>query len=951
MHGPSLTRFGVLLALAMSARLAEAGTVAYQRTDLGLGGSDPRGVGIGALNSGASLDLVTANEGSNSVSILLGGGGGAFGGPEDFTTGAGPVAVRVADVDHDGRADVVTANAAAGTVSVLIGDGSGGLDGKRDFAAGAGVSALAIADVNGDGNLDLLAASATTGVIFVLRGDGNGGFASPSSFTTAGAVDVIAVDINQDGKPDMVTPNGAANSLSVRLNTTPNGSSTVSFSASSSFATGSNPRMAVGADLNGDGKQDLVTTNAGNGTSTLLRNTTAPGGSVPSFVAWPAVTSGAVNGTALAIGDLNVDGKQDLVVMDRATSRVLVMEGNGAGGFAPAAAFDTDTEPRALAIADLSADALPDLVTANFSGNDVSVLLGGFLIQASASVGGAIDPSGDVLVSAGANVTFAITPEDYNCYATIDVTVDGASVGPVTSYTFPNVHAGHTISATFAEDLGQHTITATADYGGDISPSGAVPIACYDYTPFTITPSGDYSIQDVEVDGVSVGPVGYYPFQHVTSDHTIHAIFRRIPSYDIIDLGPAGSSASVADDISGNSNVAGSYRDPANHYVPFAWSNGSFLTIPTLGGTSTWARAIDDSGHVCGGGYLPGGSTLQPFLYNGTTTTQLPLLAGGTTGEAVDLNGQGRVVGYNNNTAGASRAVYWDQGGAPVDLGLLPNGYAARAVAVNAAGWILGQCTVFNTNEGSDHVFIWRNGVLQDLTEGEYGTHVPLGFDDSGRVVGYDQGFAGGLFYKYPFVIEADGTRLSLPLLSGYQCGWATSVNGSGQIVGYSGWPWSGGNSAVLYQDGVIRELTSLLPPGHGWFLNHAYSINDAGEIVGDGVFQGATHAFLLRPSAPSAVDPMSTPVALDIASIWPNPARAGIHIRYSAPSAAGRRLSAFDISGRLVRSWTLEGTAGAHEALWDGTDAQGIRVPAGIYWIKLDSALGSATRSVVLLR
>src|SRR5205814_1561658 len=93
-------------------------------------------------------------------------------------------------------------------------------------------------------------------------------------------------------------------------------------------------------------------------------------------------------------------------------------------------------------------------------------------ITASAGANGAISPSGAVGVNDDASQSFTITPDAH--YHVADVLVDGVSVGAVTSYTFSNVTADHTIAATFA--ITTHTITASAGANGSISPSGAVAV-------------------------------------------------------------------------------------------------------------------------------------------------------------------------------------------------------------------------------------------------------------------------------------------------------------------------------------------------------------------------------------------------------------------------------------------------------------------------------------------
>src|SRR6185295_13475267 len=170
---------------------------------------------------------------------------------------------------------------------------------------------------------------------------------------------------------------------------------------------------------------------------------------------------------------------------------------------------------------------------------DASFAITNYTITASAGPGGSIAPSDAVTVACGSDQSFSITPAA--CYHIADVLVDGVSVGAVSSYTFTNVTADHTIDASFA--ITNYTITASAGPGGSIAPSDAVTVACGSDQSFTITPAACYHIADVLVDGVSVGAVSSYTFTNVTADHTIDASFA-ITNYTITaSAGPGGSIA------------------------------------------------------------------------------------------------------------------------------------------------------------------------------------------------------------------------------------------------------------------------------------------------------------------------------------------------------------------------------------------------------------------------
>ncbi len=159
-------------------------------------------------------------------------------------------------------------------------------------------------------------------------------------------------------------------------------------------------------------------------------------------------------------------------------------------------------------------------ISASFTANTVQT----YTITASAGTGGSISPSGSVSVTSGGSQTFTIAAASgYHIYR---VVVDGVSVGTVSSYTFNNVTANHTISASFAANT-YYTITASAGTGGSISPSGNVSVVSGGSNTFSITPSSGYSIYSVVVDGVSVGRVSSYTFSNVTANHTIKAYFKR----------------------------------------------------------------------------------------------------------------------------------------------------------------------------------------------------------------------------------------------------------------------------------------------------------------------------------------------------------------------------------------------------------------------------------------
>ena len=204
-------------------------------------GSNPRSVALGDFNSDGKSDLVTADRGSDTVSVLLGNGNGTFQAKQSFTTGAGPSDVVVVDLNGDGKSDLVSADYTGNNTSVLLGNGNGTFQARQSFALGAGKTPLevVVCDVNGDSKSDLgFIFDANPGNIAVLIGNGNGTFQA-RQYSSVGAwpYSIVAYDFNSDGKDDLVTADSADSTVSVLLS---NGNGT--FQARHTFSTGTGPR-------------------------------------------------------------------------------------------------------------------------------------------------------------------------------------------------------------------------------------------------------------------------------------------------------------------------------------------------------------------------------------------------------------------------------------------------------------------------------------------------------------------------------------------------------------------------------------------------------------------------------------------------------------------------------------------------------------------------------------
>ena len=358
-------------------------------------GTEPSSVAIGDLNGDGKQDIVVTNYLSNTLSIFFnrsreGAPIPSFSPRADFSTGNGPLSAVIGDLNGDGKPDIVVANSNDNTVSVYLnttpnGASTPSFSARTSFATGAVPCNVALADLNTDGKLDIVTSNSSSGNISVLMNTTPNGSSSPTfsaktDFATGtNPASVTIADLNDDGKPDIVTANYGNNTISVLMNTTPNGSSSPTFSAKTDFATGTNPASVAIADLNGDGKSDIVVANFGSNTVSVLLNTTPNSASTPSFSGRIDFTTGA-GPTAVAISDLNEDGKPDIVTANyNAYSVSVLLNTNRVStlNFSAATNFLTGNNPRGVAIADINGDNKPDIVTINEGTNIVSMLLNG----------------------------------------------------------------------------------------------------------------------------------------------------------------------------------------------------------------------------------------------------------------------------------------------------------------------------------------------------------------------------------------------------------------------------------------------------------------------------------------------------------------------------------------------------------------------------------------------
>jgi hypothetical protein len=341
--------------------------------------SGPNSIATGDFNGDHNTDLVVPNEGTDTVSILLGSRAGSFTAAGTVATGDAPESVAVGDLNGDKNADVAVANAQSDDVSILLGDGAGGFTAGPRVAAGDGAWYVAIGDLDRDRNADLAVSNLFANTVSILLGDGTGGFtAAPTVPVGTFPYGIAIADFNRDRNADLAVANQFGQSVSIVL-----GDGTGGFSpAAGSPITGvSGPSWVASADLNGDGRADLAVANQGSDTVSVLLGDgsgqfSAAAGS-PVLVANCFRPGGACGPTGLVIGDMNGDGKLDLATSNAFSDNISALLGDGAGGFAaaPGSPFAVGDLPFSLALARLNRDGRRDIAAANYGTSDVSVLL------------------------------------------------------------------------------------------------------------------------------------------------------------------------------------------------------------------------------------------------------------------------------------------------------------------------------------------------------------------------------------------------------------------------------------------------------------------------------------------------------------------------------------------------------------------------------------------------
>jgi|GEM_PF-735790 len=338
------------------------------------------------------------------------------------------VFLQLVDIDGDGKLDLTILNTFNQTIDIYRNTSTKGTLTSGSFTLSTTINVrnpgltytpydIKFADLDGDGKLDLVVPYADQSLIAVYKNTSVQGVINSQSFATE--VDlgtnsvpyaVTIADLNGDGKPEIIAADHSASSISVFKNVSSKGIlNSSSFSAKQDFTIGTGPSSIQAGDLNGDGKIDLIVgDDAG---FSVLQNNTVSG---QSFSFTTADVTSPIGGSHRAfIGDLDGDGKKDVAVLSTLQKGVAIFKNatSSAGStisFAAPVTLTTQGKLSSLAIADINGDAKPDLILAPYS-DDYSV----------------IPNTSSGSLSFGTEIQFPINLNDLSAVAVGDIDGDG----------------------------------------------------------------------------------------------------------------------------------------------------------------------------------------------------------------------------------------------------------------------------------------------------------------------------------------------------------------------------------------------------------------------------------------------------------------------------------------------------------------------------------------------
>ncbi|CAF3575076.1 unnamed protein product [Adineta steineri] len=340
--------------------------------------SVPLSIAVADFNNDKKLDIVVASSGTNNIGIFLAYGSSTFANQITYSTGdnSQPHAVTIGDFNNDKQVDIVVANSGTNNIGIFLAYGNGTFSSQMTYSTGDGSTPYDVAtgDFNNDGQLDIAVANYNGWNIGIFLGYRNGTFSSQQTYTTGNYSELLSIavdDFNNDNRLDIAVMNYGGENVGIFLGYG-NGTFAHQIYFFAPAATGPFD-LAIG-DVNNDDHQDIIVSTLygesmliflGYGNGTFAHGNTYSTGSGSQPV-------------SIVVGDVNNDNQLDIVVANCFIGNVLVFIGEGDGTFPNQRTYLTGNNscPNAVALGHFNNDNILDIVVTGFFTNTMSVFLG-----------------------------------------------------------------------------------------------------------------------------------------------------------------------------------------------------------------------------------------------------------------------------------------------------------------------------------------------------------------------------------------------------------------------------------------------------------------------------------------------------------------------------------------------------------------------------------------------